>query len=61
MDMLLKTDIYTAGKKCWIRVVDQHTGISREVDCHIDDRDFVKAQLKNWVKLKVAKQANKEV
>jgi hypothetical protein len=31
--MQIKVDISTAGDKSWVRVVDQHSGISREKKC----------------------------
>jgi hypothetical protein len=56
--MQIKVDIGTAGDKSWVRVVDQHTGISREKKCWSCHAKDVAIELKILVEKQVKEQAN---
>jgi hypothetical protein len=51
--MQIKVDTYTAGDKAHIRVVDQHSGISREVECPACDAKYFAKCCEKWVKKQV--------
>jgi hypothetical protein len=53
--MQIKVDIGTAGDKSWVRVVDQHTGISQERECSHKNAKEVVRELKRLVELDVTK------
>ena len=53
--MQIKVDTSTAGDKSWVRVVDQHSGISREKECRCDNAKEVAKELKKLVELEVMK------
>ena len=48
--MQIKVDISTAGDKSYIRAVDQHSGISIEVNCLTSDAKYFAKCCKKWVK-----------
>jgi hypothetical protein len=51
--MQIKVDIGTAGDKSLVRVVDQHSGISQEIQCNSYDAKYFAKVLKKWVKKQV--------
>jgi DNA-directed RNA polymerase subunit RPC12/RpoP len=51
--MQIKVYTSTAGDKSWVRVVDQHSGVSREVECPACDAKYFAKVLKKWVKKQV--------
>jgi hypothetical protein len=53
--MQIKVDTSTAGDKSWVRVVDQHSGISIEKECRCDNAKEVAKELKKLVELEVMK------
>ena len=51
--MQIKVDISTAGDKSWVRVVDQHSGISIEVNCLTSNAKYFAKCCEKWVKKQV--------
>ena len=51
--MQIKIDTYTAGDKSYIRVVDQHSGISIEVSCLGCNAKYFAKCCEKWVKKQV--------